>query len=233
MTDLPPAPRACPEGPRPRGAQPPRRDHLRGRPAGRDRGLAVLLEDRVHVHRGRRRGGRRLGAAQGLPGQGHRPARAADHARRRRDGGRRLLLRRSGAGHRHRRHRPGDHAVAAATRRRRLRAERHGIGVHADLRAVPRLVRRAAAGRGRRDRLRPLGRRRQGHRHVHRRHHRLRHRRLLRRRPVRPAPDGAGDLARRSRGRASSARSSSASSPAGRWSPTSSRATGGSASCSA
>ena len=38
-----------------------------------------------------------------------------------------------------------DHAVAAAPRRRRLRQERHRLGLHARLRPVPRLVRRAAA----------------------------------------------------------------------------------------
>ena len=49
----------------------------------------------------------------------------------------------------------GDHAVAAAPRRARLRAERHRLGLHPDLRAVPRLVRRPDAPRGRRHRLRP------------------------------------------------------------------------------
>ena len=88
-----------------------------------------------------------------------------------------------------------------------------------DLRAVPRLVRRAAARRGRAaQRRRPRRRRRAGHHHVHRGHDRLRHRRVRRRRAVRQAPDGAGHLARRSPGRASPARWSSASSPAGRWS---------------
>jgi phosphatidate cytidylyltransferase len=42
------------------------------------------------------------------------------------------------------------HAVAAAPRRRGLRPERHGLGLRCCLRAVPRLVRGAAAGRGRR-----------------------------------------------------------------------------------
>ena len=79
------------------------------------------------------------------------------------------------------------------------------VGVHADLRPVPRLVRGAAARRGRR---------RQGRHHVHRGDDRLRHRRVRRRRAVRQAPDGAGDLARRSPGRASPARPSPAWSPA-------------------
>ena len=39
----------------------------------------------------------------------------------------------------------GDHAVAAAPRGRRLRHELHRLDLHAVLRAVPRLVRRAAA----------------------------------------------------------------------------------------
>ncbi len=41
-------------------------------------------------------------------------------------------------GHRHRRHRAGHDAVAAAPRHRRLRQDRHGLGLHPDLRAVPR-----------------------------------------------------------------------------------------------
>ena len=114
-----------------------------------------------------------------------------------------------------------------------LRAERHGVGVRARLRAVPRLVRRAAAGRGRSLGLRPLGRRRQGHRRLHPGHHRLRHRRLHRRRAVRQAPDGSGHLARRSRGRASPVPWCSASPWVSALSCGCSTATGGSASRSA
>ena len=167
---------------------------LRGRAAGRDRRVAGLLEDRVHADRGRRGRGGGLGAPQGVPREGHRPARAAAHARRRGHGRGRLLLRRAGAGHRHRGQRARHHALAAAPRHRRLRHERHRLGVHADLRAVPRLVRRADARRGRHHRRRTRRRRRPGHHHLHRGHDRLRHRRLHRRRALRQAPDGPGHL---------------------------------------
>ena len=114
-----------------------------------------------------------------------------------------------------------------------LRPERHGVGLRADLRPVPRLVRGPAAGRGRRLGLRPLGRRREGRHRLHPRHHRLRHRRLRRGGAVRQAPDGAGHLAEEVVGGVRRLGDASASRPASAWSCGCSRATGGSASPSA
>ena len=145
---LPGCPRA-PEGPRPRRPRPQGGGRLGRRAARRDRRLAGVLEAGVHVHRGRRGGRRDLGAAPGPARQGHRHPRAAADARRRGHGRRRLPVGRPGAGHRHRGHRAGDDAVAAAARDRRLRPDLHRVGVHARLRAVPRLVRGPAARRGR------------------------------------------------------------------------------------
>ena len=136
------------------------------------------------VVRGRRGGD--LGDAPGAAGPRHRHPAGAVDARRRGDGGGRLPVRCSRPGHGDGGDRAGDDAVAAAAGRRRLRAERDRLGVHADLHPVPRLVRGAAARRGRG---------RQGGDRLHRGDGRLRHRGVRRRGAVRQAPDGAGHLA--------------------------------------
>ena len=75
------------------------RRRLRHRAARRGRGLALLLEAAFMFIVAAAVLRRDLGAfPQGAARQGHRPARAADDARRRRDGRGRLRLRRAGAG---------------------------------------------------------------------------------------------------------------------------------------
>ena len=233
MTDLP-RPRARPEGPRPRRPQPPRRDHLRGRPARRrsrpslffwKTAFMFIVAAAVVVAVWELRKGF-LAKDIDLPEQP-------------------LML--GGVVMVVVAYFYGAPALVTATAVTALVIMlwllRRGVDGYVqnatasvftlDLRAVPRSFVALLLAEGGATDFEPLGRRRQGHGHVHRGHDRLRHRRLLRRRAVRPAPDGAGHLARRSPGRVSPARSSSASPPAGRWSRTSSTATGGSASCSA